>query len=77
MCFIISSSNCEHQIQALKYQRNILRKEIRKRVNVNREKEMVKVVKGIDRLKEESKMFKAAKMQNHKRFENPSVHDEN
>ena len=34
---IISSSNCEYQIQALKHQRNALLKEIRKRVNVNRQ----------------------------------------
>ena len=34
-------------------------------------------VKGMERIQEESRMFKAAKMLNRKRFENPYVHDKN
>ena len=74
---IISSSNCEYQIQPLKHQRNILVKEIRKGVNVNIEKEIDDKVKGMKRLQGNFRMLNAAKMLNRKRFENPFVHDEN
>ena len=74
---IISCSNCAYQIQALKHQRNVLTKEIRKRVNVSREKEIEEAVKGMERSQEESKIFEAAKMLNRIRFEDPFVHDRN
>ena len=47
---IISSSKCEYQIQAWKPQRNVLLKEIRKRVNANMEKEIEEAVKDMERL---------------------------
>ena len=50
LCLIISSSNCENQIQALKHQRNVVLKKIPKRVNVNRKKEIEEVARGIERL---------------------------
>ena len=40
-------------------------------------KEIDEAVKGMERLQEESRMFKTAKKLNRKRFENPFVHDEN
>ena len=71
LCVMILSSNCEDQIQVLKLQRNTTFKEIWKRVNVKREKETDEVFKGMERLQEESKMFKIIKMMNRKRLENP------
>ena len=72
---INSSIDCGYQIQDLKHQRNFFFKEIRKRLNANREKEIEEAVKGMKRLQEESRLFKAAKMLNCKRFENPFVHE--
>ena len=72
---MISSSNCAYQIQALKHQINVTLKEIRKTVDVGREKEIDDLVKGMKMLQEESRMLKAAKMLNRKRFENPFVHN--
>lgn len=70
----IPSSNWESQIQALKHQRNVLLKGLQKRVNVNREKEIDEGVKGMERLQEESRMFKAANMLHRKRFKNILVY---
>lgn len=77
MRLIISSNNCEYQVQALNHQGNILIKTIWKRVNVNRDKEVDDEVKGMKRLQEMSTMFKATKMLNYKKIETPFVHDEN
>ena len=44
-------------------------------MNVNREKEIEEAIKGMEKLQEESRMFKAAKMLNRKRFKNLFVHD--
>ena len=43
-------------------------------MNVNREKEIDEVFKGMERLQEESRMFKAANMLHRKRFKNILVH---
>ena len=74
--FIIWSSNCEYQIQALKHQRNVLLKEIWKRVSVSREKEIEEAVKSMERLQEIQKVH-SCKEAEHERFENPFVHDRN
>lgn len=43
-------------------------------MNVNREKEIDEVFKGMESLQEESRMFKAANMLHRKRFKNILVH---
>ena len=43
-------------------------------MNVNREKEIDEGVKGMERLQEESRMFKAANMLHRKRFKNILVY---
>ena len=72
----ISSSKSPKKIKKMKHQRNVILKQIHKKVLQNREAELDEIVKSIESLQDENKMFKATKLMNRKSFENPFVHDE-
>ena len=72
---LLSSCHDTERIKEIKNERNQILKEIQKKTKANREKEIDEKVKYIDNLRDESKMFKAVKMLNRSKFENPFVHD--
>ena len=72
---VISSCHGTEKIQKMRNERNRLLKKIRTKTTTNRGREIDEKIKEIDELHDESKMFRAVKALNRKKFENPFVHD--
>ena len=72
---LISSCIDVEKVQNMRTDRNILLKEIEKKTLENREVEIDKMVREIDKIQDEAKMFKAVKTLSRKNFENPFIHD--
>ena len=71
------NSDCHdtEKIQKMRNEGNRLLKKLRKKTTMNRGREIDEKIKEIDELHDESKMFRAVKALNRKKFENPFVHD--
>ena len=72
---LISSCHDTEKIQKMRNEGNRLLKKIRKKTTMNRGREIDEKIKEIDELHDESKMFRAVKALNRKKFENPFVHN--
>ena len=73
---IENSRNLNEVIQK-KAKRNKIMREIKEKLSENKEKEIEEKLTEINNMKDDSKMFKAVKLLNQKKYQNPFVHDEN
>ena len=65
-----------NNIQRLRKQRNETMRTIKQKLLENKEKEINEKLNEINNMKDDSKMFKSAKLIHQKKFQNPIIHDE-